>query len=248
MEKSKLRSPSYPAIDLKKAIDLVDMIVKSYHKSGVDRDSIAKSMGYSGLTGSSGPVIGALVHYGLLEYVKKNEAKATDLAFSILFAPSEDEKDKAVNDSALRPQIFKKLFEKFGPSAPPAEGIFNFLRPLNFSEGAAKSVAKTYLQTIRFAGLNSLNERPQTEGEDEKDVSVSNTNLKHTPNLRPRAFEFNEQIRFLVDGIDVRILTNSKQSLQTKHLKGMILMLQTQLRCMTIDAEEGIDDARTGEL
>ena len=150
MEGKKLRSPSYPVFDLGTAVDKVRAIQTAYNQSAVDREALARSMGYSSMSGSALTALSSLAGYGLLEKRGRGEAAVTDLAMQILFAESTEEHAQAARSAALSPPVFSQIAEKFGGHVPHTDGLESFLRRNRFTEHAAKIAAKTYASSMAF--------------------------------------------------------------------------------------------------
>src|SRR5258708_6197968 len=76
---AKARSPAYPTIGLKEAIDGVSRIYKEDYQNPIPRELAARHMGYNSLNGKSLGALSALLKYGLLEG-RGNETRVSDLA------------------------------------------------------------------------------------------------------------------------------------------------------------------------
>ena len=63
------RSPNYPQIGLRKAIELARVIYKVAHTAKAPASTIASALGYNSLNGSSLGVLSALKKFGLMESV-----------------------------------------------------------------------------------------------------------------------------------------------------------------------------------
>ena len=150
MERKKLRSPSYPTFDLETAVGKVKSIQADYNKSAVDHAALARSMGYSSLSGSALQALATLKNYFLLERRGKGEAAVTDLAMQILFAESAEEHARAARMAALSPQVFNQIDEKFEGHIPHENGVEAFLRRTGFTEKAAKIASRSYVASMRF--------------------------------------------------------------------------------------------------
>ncbi len=233
MGNQRMRSPKYPSIGLSTSIEKAQVIVSAYNRSSVDRDAIAKAMGYAGVNGTSAPVIGALVQFGLLEYAHRGEVQATELATRILWAESQDEKDSAVKEAALHPEVFNTLYEKFGAGLPQMQGITNYLlRQMKFSDRAANSAAKSYLETIQFAHLDVDSVVQPSDVVAKEHESRSRSEIENTPTKQvAHSFEFNDWMRLPIDeSLTVRIQTNTKQDLLPEQLEYLIEVLQLKLK------------------
>ena len=64
---AKARSPGYPAIGLKEAVEKAKGIYEEDYQNPIPRVVAAQHMGYASLNGKSLGVLSALIKYGLLE-------------------------------------------------------------------------------------------------------------------------------------------------------------------------------------
>src|SRR6266446_5546494 len=76
---ARTRSPQYPAIGLKEAIEKVSAVYRRDYQAPTQRGVIASHMGYNSLNGKSLGVLSAIGKYGLLE-VRGSEYRVSDLA------------------------------------------------------------------------------------------------------------------------------------------------------------------------
>ncbi|AUQ55996.1 hypothetical protein K4L02_17060 [Phaeobacter inhibens] len=60
------RSPAYPNFPLEKALVMISDIFEADRRNIIDRETAAKHVGYSSLSGASDKVLDALKHYNLL--------------------------------------------------------------------------------------------------------------------------------------------------------------------------------------
>jgi hypothetical protein len=160
MEK-RLRSPSYPSLSLKDAVERVRKLATEIGQRSVDRGTVAVGMGYSGLSGSSASAISALQRYGLIEG-RGDSIAVTDRAMTILYPNSPSEMGAALREAALGPELFKDLFERFGDSVQNDEIIRNFLLRNKFAPNAVAGAISAYRETIEFVGgLGPVHDSPQ---------------------------------------------------------------------------------------
>ena len=220
MINKKKRSPKYPSLDLERAIGMTGKILDAYAKSPVDRESAFKAMGYSGLSGTSAPALGSLVLFGLVEYVRKGEVCVTDLATKVIWGESSEERKIALREAALKPQAFKKLWDRFSQitQTTQTDAPINYLRTENYSKQAAEVIVKNYLSTVRFCGLNRDNVRFDSASKNAENLYQSDAETplsefvhkEEKAQMRsPNVYEFQDWARFRVgrdDGV-VRIQT-----------------------------------------
>src|SRR5688572_18372750 len=84
--KIKQRSPQYPAIGLKEAIEKATLVYNQDYQSATTKEAVASHMGYQSLNGKSLGVISALSKFGLLEG-RGDQTKISDLAVVIIAHP-----------------------------------------------------------------------------------------------------------------------------------------------------------------
>lgn len=146
-----IRSPSYPSMSLKDAVDAVSKIERLYRASPVDRTQAAKLIGYSSLSGPANKALAALATFGLLERAGKGEARVTSRARAILHADDDQERIANLLDAAREPDLFRELVERFqGISVPPEEGVVTYLNRQGFNPTAVRPAAKAFLETMMY--------------------------------------------------------------------------------------------------
>src|SRR5208337_1691511 len=110
---SRTRSPQYPAIGLKEAIEKVSAVYMRDYQAPTQRGVIASHMGYNSLNGKSLGVLSAIGKYGLLEG-RGSEYRVSDLAVRILaHQPGNPERAAAVQEAASLPDLFQELDKRF---------------------------------------------------------------------------------------------------------------------------------------
>jgi hypothetical protein len=141
------RSPNYPQIGLKEAIQRVSFVYKRDYQSGLTRDLAAERLGYSGLNGKSLAVLAALGKFGLLEG-RGEETRVTDLAVRILAFPAGSaERRAALLEAATRPELFGELDQRF-PRGQASDGAIRaWLITRGFIPPAAEAALRAYRET-----------------------------------------------------------------------------------------------------
>ncbi len=160
---SRMRSPSYPSVSLKQAIDLVSKIHQSNRTNVIDREFAARDMGYSGLTGRSLKVLAALLQFGLLSKAGKGEVKVTQTAVDILHGIDPADRDAALLRAGTSPSLFQELHERF-PDGPPSENaIRSYLIQQGFADVAIGPAISAYMDTYHHLENISESESHGTE-------------------------------------------------------------------------------------
>ncbi len=148
---SPIRSPSYPNMPLREAIESIGKIEKLYRSSPVDRLEAAKLIGYTALSGPANKALAALAAYGLLDRAGKGEARVTERARDILHANSQEERIARIMQAAMEPALFRELRERFeGVTVPPEEGVITYLNRQEFNPNAVRPAAKAFLETMSY--------------------------------------------------------------------------------------------------
>ena len=155
-KRARERSPNYPAIGLRKALELAKTFWEHDRRQSVLVSRAITDLGF-GAKSSTGPLmISAMMKYGLFEAEgsgDKRKVKLTELAVTLL-NPSAPNRDQLIKQAALLPGIHSKLWEKFGAEGASEGAIHDYLVfELHFTEQAGKALIDQYLDTIAFAKL-----------------------------------------------------------------------------------------------
>lgn len=173
---AKQRSPNYPAISLREAVETVQAIHDKEKKTQVSGEVMAKAMGYGGLSGPARAKISALKKYGLVEGDERRGIRVSDLAMRVLFAPNGVEALIPLREAALRPELFKMLYSSFRDGSDEAMRA-HLITKLDFSPLGAKQVIAAFRDTYSFAGLNQM-ERTDSTRTDKNEAELSATETR----------------------------------------------------------------------
>jgi hypothetical protein len=172
---SRMRSPSYPSVPLKQAIDLVSKIHRSCRSNVITRENAVHEMGYSGLTGRSMKVLSALLQFGLLEKAGTGDVKVTQRAVDILHGIDELDRNEATLEAAYAPQLFRDIHERF-PDGIPSEGVIrSYLIQQDFVDVAIGPAITAFMETYRTVE-HIRDYTQQVNGSDEVADAPSNNN------------------------------------------------------------------------
>lgn len=166
---ARVRSPNYPSIALGQAIVLVKEIHSRNRTNVIDRESAARDMGYSGLTGRSLKLLGALAQYELVERAGKGDVKVSQVAVDILHGLDDNIKAAALRRAGTAPRLFKELFERFPAGVPSENVIRSYLIQQGYGDAAIGPVIKSFLDTNQFLDQMSAIESHGEEGDDVTD-------------------------------------------------------------------------------
>jgi hypothetical protein len=166
---ARARSPEYPAISLKEAIDRAKLVYDKDYQNRLPTRVIAEHMGYSGLSGASLPVIAALGKYGLLEG-RGDETRVSDLAVAIIaHAPGTPERITALKQAATSPDLFAEIEGRF-PGGASDQAIRSYLLTNKFIPGAADAAIRAYRDTKALVDGEAAGYTPPHETPEQKVV------------------------------------------------------------------------------
>lgn len=189
---ARMRSPNYPAISLKQAIDLIALIYKSDRENAINKEVAALHMGYSGLTGRTLKLMGALSQFGLLDKVGKGEVRVSKTAVSILHGIDDKERLAALAVAGRSPSLFRAINEAF--VSPSDRTIESFLLRQGFTDSAVPPVIKSYRETSAFLAREGVSESygveddadtDSSDDEVEENISVQTNQQRHGDNPPP---------------------------------------------------------------
>jgi hypothetical protein len=153
----KERSPSFPFIPLRRALERAQSMAAAHRKNPTRAGVVGETWGYSPSSSGLTQTIAALKAYGLLDDVGKGEdrrVQLSELAMRIMNDARPGARDAAVRDAALRPKLLAEYAETWLPDRPSdAHCISELTLDRGFTAEAAKSFLRTFDDNVSFAGL-----------------------------------------------------------------------------------------------
>lgn len=150
------RSPNYPAIGLREAVDRVRTLYTADKRAGAPLEAAVRHLGFSGPHGGAMVVISALKKYGLVEESNKR-IMPTQRAIAILVFPDGDPRKRAaLKEAALGPSIYRELFERYkenGHLPSDASLSAELEAEAGFNPNAIPDFIKDFKGTTLYAGL-----------------------------------------------------------------------------------------------
>jgi hypothetical protein len=150
---SKHRSPNYPAIGLRDAVEAVRAIYDKEKRTSVSGDVIAGNLGYSSLSGNARTKISALKKFALLEGDERKGMRVSDLAVRILYPSGAKDQIASLREAALTPELFQMLYGEFRDGSDEAIR-HHLINRLAFAPQGANQLIAAYRDTYAYAGLN----------------------------------------------------------------------------------------------
>ena len=158
VKKARLRSPAYPAIGLKEAIERAKALYERDKTAVVPMDSAAKHIGFAKAHGQALMFLSALRKFGLVEYPSDGRVSVTRRAVDIFtFSDNHERKLKAVRDAVLHPALYLELFEKYRYSGLPSDEAIGaeLIADRGFNPTAVGAFLKDFRESLEYAGLLS---------------------------------------------------------------------------------------------
>ncbi len=159
-KRPKHRSPSYPAIDLGKAVHRAKELKVIADRHPAPISAVLEAWGYT-LKSSNGLLtIAALKKFGLAADQGKQEGRQvrlTPLGYELVFYDGQRESSQwkeHVRTAALTPTIHRELLAKYGDHLPDDSVIRPYLvLERRFSDSAAREVLRVFRATLAFAQI-----------------------------------------------------------------------------------------------
>jgi hypothetical protein len=177
---SKDRSPSFPFIPLKIAIERLEAFEKKFGRHPTPFVKVGLAWGLKEKSSQADQILAALRSFGLVRYEgmgKERQASLTEEGRTYIRAQQDSVKRQILKQSALRPKIIRKFWTTWGPDRPPDEVALDQLTLKNsFTDAGAKNFLSVYDATIAYAGLTAYDKfegiEEDVEGESEEVVHV----------------------------------------------------------------------------
>jgi len=168
---AKARSPGYPAIGLREAIEKTRRVWEKDYQNKIPRKIVAEHMGYQSLNGKSLGVLSAVAKFGLIEG-RGDENWVSDLALAIIAHPAgSPERSAALSEAAGRPELFAELDAKF-PGGKASDGaIRSYLLTQKFIPQAADAALRAYRETKALVNEEGAAYSSETDGNSDVEAS-----------------------------------------------------------------------------
>lgn len=223
---TRMRSPNFPAIPLAQAIDLTAKIFKEDRSNVIQKEDAARHMGYSGLTGRTLKLMGALSQFGLLDKAAKGQVRVSKTAVEIIHPSDDEERRAAIARAGRSPTLFRRISGSF--DNPSDRTITSFLVREGFTDRAIPPVLKSYRATNAFLAANGVTDSYGNEGADGRESSDDEE--EEAVNEQPDK-DFREAKKQLDDGgldlnFDLRSISLSGRTTSPDELREFVKKLQ----------------------
>lgn len=168
----KERSPSFPFISLRKAIERAESLYAGHRREPARLVAVAPTWGYGAKSSGLLQTVAALKQFGLVDDLGSGEDRKiqiTDLARLILADQRPGAREKAVKEAAKLPKLIAEYIEKWVPDRPTDSHCISELHlDRGFTADAARAFLKIFDETVAYAGLGE--ERADLESVDDPDT------------------------------------------------------------------------------
>lgn len=147
---SKFRSPNFPQVPLSKALVMAEQLWKKEERTAVPPEIAVRAFGFGALSGPARGAISALRKYGLLESTSGG-AKLSDLAVRILHSATAADKQAAVREAALKPELFRRLSTSHAQASDDALRA-HLIGQQKFTTRGAEAFVESFRDALRLAG------------------------------------------------------------------------------------------------
>jgi hypothetical protein len=175
------RSPSFPFIPLKVAIERLEALDKHFGRHPTPADHVGAAWGMKEQSSQTDQTLAALRSFGLIQYEgigPKRVVTISEDGRRYLRAQQESVKEAIRKQSALRPKIIRQFWAMWGADRPvDAVALDTLILQNAFSDNGARSFLKVYDETVGYAGLGDSDKmNPATETGDEEQETGSMEN------------------------------------------------------------------------
>jgi hypothetical protein len=156
----KARSPRYPIVGLKSAIERVRLVYEKDYQNKIQTLDAAKHMGFTTLNGKALGVLSALRKYGLLEG-SDGSVRVSDLALKIIAHEDGDsERAVAIAEAAKGPELFAAIEKKWPGGKVSDQALRSYLLTEKFLPDAADTAIRSYRETKELVATDAAEHSP----------------------------------------------------------------------------------------
>jgi hypothetical protein len=182
------RSPAYPFISLKTAMERVAAFEAKFGRHGSPYNMAGLAWGYKGDGSQAQQTTSALKYYGLVEYTGPTNSRMvmlTEDARNYLRAQQVTTKAEIARTCALRPKAMQTYWGRWGADRPIDEICLDqLILKDSFTESAAKTFLRVYDETIAFAGLQNGVKMDEEEGGGTQETDSDQEPLPQEPRVQ----------------------------------------------------------------
>lgn len=165
------RSPSFPIISLKTAIDRLESFGATFGRHPAPYQKAGMAWGIKEGSSQANSILAALKAFGLLDYVGTGASRQVDISDTgrtYLRAQKDQIKEHIIHDAALKPKQFARFWPKWKNDRPiDAICLDELVLKHSFNDNAAPTFLRVYDETMAYAGLTDSDKVPDVEESEE---------------------------------------------------------------------------------
>lgn len=185
------RSPAYPFISLKGAVDRLATLEAYFGRHPIGALKAGLAWGMKPESSQAGQTLASLKAYGFVDYQGAGEARVailTEDGRNYIRAQQDSIKKEILRRSALKPKAISQYWQKWGADRlPDPICIDELVMKGGFSDTGAPVFLKVYDETIAFAGL-SHGDKMDVAADADDDATVA------PPSAPPSGAPMNTQV------------------------------------------------------
>jgi hypothetical protein len=154
----KERSPSFPFISLKKAVERIREMADAHRRNQARMVTVGATWGYAAKSSGLLQTVAALKAFGLIDDIGGPDRKIqiSDLGWRILHDARPGALETAIREAALKPRLIAEYVAQWVPERPSDAHCLSELQlDRGFNDVAAKLFLKVFDETISYANLKN---------------------------------------------------------------------------------------------
>lgn len=160
-QRRKGRSPNYPGVDLKFAVERAAKLWDLQQQHPVASELAIQHLGYTPKSGAGSVTFGALKRFGLLTTLDDGRVRLSELALTIIRAERSGHPNlDRVREAALLPPVHQEMWEQYGADLPADSTlVFDLANGKGFTTGGAQDFVRQWKRTMAYAKLAEITAR-----------------------------------------------------------------------------------------
>lgn len=170
------RSPNYPAVGLREAVDRVKKLFATSGRAGAPPKLAAVHIGFKAAHGQAMSVLAALKRFGLVSE-SSGRVAPSHAAIEILQLPEGDiRRQAALSEAALSPPLYRELVEQHRQTGLPSRDVLEaeLVTYKKFNPSAVSGLVTDFLDTLEYAGISLGGTIDSTKKQHTAHVKVGN--------------------------------------------------------------------------
>jgi hypothetical protein len=155
----KERSPSFPFISLKKAVERLREMADAHRRNQARMVTVGVTWGYAAKSSGLLQTVAALKAFGLIDDIgggPDRKIQVSDLGWRILHDARPGALETAIREAALKPRLIAEYVAQWVPARPSDAHCLSELQlDRGFNDVAAKLFLKVFDETISYANLKN---------------------------------------------------------------------------------------------